>query len=196
VFVGTFTRDGVARILEGQYRAPSKIRKFLADFDASLDQSVTQDLHYEFRINLVPKTGPKTEADMSITFIREEDLTNEQREALTDVGRAGTVLIRERQRAVANADNLKPKAVVEAVQASIPFEFHMGHFVTAWRKLQVRPPHASPHPERTDERYCVYDAPHRDYVYTPAFVKKIVREIDSEERFETFLGSRPQLKLA
>jgi Protein of unknown function (DUF3644) len=196
VFVGTFTRDGVARILDAQHRAPSKIRKFLADFDASLDPSVTQDPHYEFRIHLVPKTGPKTEADMSITFVREEDLTDEQREALTDVGRAGTVLIRERQRAVANADNLKPKAVVEAVQASIPFDFHMGHFVTAWRKLQVRPARSSPHPERTDERYCIYDAPHCDYVYTPAFVKKIIREIDTEEKFEAFLGSKPQLKPA
>ncbi len=196
VFVGTFTRDGVAKILDAQRQAPSKIKKFLADFDASLDPSIAQDPRYEFRIHLVPKTGPKTEADMSVTFVREEDLTEEQRETLTDVGRGGTVLIREKQRAVANADNLKPKAVVEAVQASIPFEFHMGHFVAARRRLQARPPHGSPHPERTDEKYCVYDAPHRDYVYTPAFVKKIVGEADTEEKFEAFFGSKPQTKRA
>jgi hypothetical protein len=36
--------------------------------------------------------------------------------------------------------------------------------------LEVRPHRDSNHPERTDEKYCYYDALHRDYGYTAAYV--------------------------
>ncbi len=59
----------------------------------------------------------------------------------------------------------------------------MHDFVEAWRKLGVRPRSDSGHPERTDERYCFWDDVHRDYVYTQAFVQKLVRTIGRPDDF-------------
>ena len=71
------------------------------------------------------------------------------------------VIVREQQRDVSNRGWLKPKQVVKAVAAQIPFKFNMGHFVKAWKAEAVRPASRSPHPERTKEQYCRYDEPHR-----------------------------------
>jgi hypothetical protein len=122
----------------------------------------------------VPKTGPKSEADMSVRFVREEDLTDEQRTALANLEQ-GIVVIREKVRPVANANYLKPSECVRAIRELVPFEFNMYNFTEAWKKLDVRPRAGSKHPERTDEKYCVYDKPHDDYVYTEAFVKVTVQ---------------------
>jgi hypothetical protein len=81
-----------------------------------------------------------------------------------------------------------PSEVVPAIQTRVPFKFHMGHFVKAWKVLKCRPEVGAKHPERTDERYCVYDARHGDYLYTDAFVKRIVKEVKTAKGFLGLLG--------
>ncbi len=83
---------------------PKKARDFLARFEADLDPSIANDQRYEFRINLVPKLGPKTAAERALTFVRESDLKPEERAALATLGRTGSVIIREQTRPVASAD--------------------------------------------------------------------------------------------
>lgn len=157
LFIGTFTAQGAERLRKAKRSLPMDVRHLLAAAEDDVDTGVLEDLRYEFRVHLVPMTGPKTEADLSLTFVREEDLTDEERTVLTTLGRAGTVILRERQRAVANHGLMRPKAAVVAVQQQIPYRFTMGSFVRAWKTLKVRPETGSAHPERTDERYCVYD---------------------------------------
>jgi hypothetical protein len=62
----------------------------------------------------------------------------------------------------------------------------MSHFTKAWKVTGCRPPTGSKHPERTIEKYCVYDEPHRDYLYTAAYGEKLVREAKAPARFERF----------
>jgi hypothetical protein len=52
------------------------------------------------------------------------------------------------------------------------------------------------HSERTDEKYCIYDVNHRDYLYKQAFVETVVRETSTAEKFEGFVGRRPTPKPA
>jgi len=40
----------------------------------------------------------------------------------------------------------------------------------------------------------VSDEPHGDYVYTQAFVNKVVRETKTEARFKAFVGRTPTKK--
>jgi hypothetical protein len=58
--------------------------------------------------------------------------------------------------------------------------------------LKVRPETGSTQPERTDERYCVYDPAHKDYVYTEAFVRKLIRDLATPEGFQELLGWEPE----
>jgi hypothetical protein len=47
-------------------------------------------------------------------------------------------------------------------------------------------------PELTDDRYSVYDEPHDDYLYTDAWVKKLVKELADPATFKEVTGKAPQ----
>jgi hypothetical protein len=195
VFIGTFTRDGAARIAAAQQRLPKRTKHFLASFQAGLDPAIVDDQRYEFRVHLIPKTGPKTDADVALTFVRATDLSDDQRQALADIGKTGTVIVREQIRDVVNADKMKPSEAAKKVQDRIPFKFSVhSHFRRAWRALEVRPPGGDPNPERTRSEFCVYDRPHQDYLYTQAFVDKVATKISTDEGFRELLGLDPVLK--
>lgn len=46
-------------------------------------------------------------------------------------------------------------------------------------------------PERTDERYCRYDKPHGDYVYSPAYVQHLIKRLSTAEGFGALVGMEP-----
>ena len=195
LFLSAFTEDGVARMIAAQRSLPQRLRRLLADFDADLDDSVRHDQRYEFRVHLLPRTGPKSDADVSMAFVREETLSDEERKALVVLGKTGTVVVRERTRQVVNAGLLRPAEVARAVDARLPFRFGLySHFPPMWKALDARPPGGSDHPERTREEYCIYDSSHHDYLYTQAFVNKTVSMLDTEEKWKKTLGRDPEVK--
>lgn len=195
IFIATLTPDGARQLVRNQKDIPSKAREFIASFTADLDPSVRDDERFEFRIHLVPKTGPKTDADLAVTFVREEELTPSQRKAFEELGRQGGVVVRERVRPVANLGLMKPAAAAAAIEDRIPFRFRpSAEFPQAWKKLSCRPPANAADPKRTDDRYCVYDEPHGDYLYKQAFVDKVVRETATEGKFKRFIGRKPTAK--
>jgi len=195
IFVGTLTREGSIRLADAQSKLPSKTRKFLAEFEAGMNPSVMQDHRYEFRVRLIPKTGSKTDSDLALSFVRQDELSDEDRLALETLGRTGTVIVRERTRAVASDDLMKPTPTAAEVEARIPFEFRIQHVVRLWHKMGLRPPEGDPHPERTREEFCVYDRPHHDYLYTQAFVDHVVTRAATEADFRALTGLEPIRKL-
>jgi hypothetical protein len=46
----------------------------------------------------------------------------------------------------------------------------------------------------TDSKYCVYDAAHKDYLYTEAWVDKLAKNLADAQEFLTILGSVPVAK--
>jgi hypothetical protein len=195
VFIGTFTAEGARQLLATRKKAPRKISDFIASFTADLDPSVRDDQRFEFRVHLVPKTGPKTDADLAITFVRYDELTASQREALEALGRQGAVVVRDRLRPVSNLGLMKPAAAAAAIEERIPFRFRpSAEFPQAWKKLNCRPQGGAADPTRTDDRYCIYDEPHGDYLYKQAFVSKVVRDTNTEAKFKAFVGRKPTPK--
>ncbi len=194
VFVGAITAgrgDGAPR----RRKVPAPVDRLLAEVEAAVPESIAGDQRFELRIRLVPQLGPRGASDAAITFVREEDLTPEQREALATLGRTGTVIAHQELRAVASHGLMRPSAAAAAIEARIPFKFGASsEFPRAWRALGVRPPAGDAHPERTDERYCTYDEPHRDYLYTQGFVDKVVRNTDTVARYRQLIGREPRRK--
>jgi hypothetical protein len=72
---------------------------------------------------------------LAIQFTRYDDLTDEERDTVEQPGRKGHVIIRERLRNVAGADELSPKQVVAAVQARVPYRFTTDDFQRTWKTL-------------------------------------------------------------
>src|SRR5207248_2019329 len=100
IFVGEVTALGDARLQELRDSLPKSTRDFLARFESGLDPAIAQDQRYEFRITLVPKLGPKEAADRALSFVREADLSDDEKSMLRSLGKSGSVVVREQVRPV------------------------------------------------------------------------------------------------
>jgi hypothetical protein len=85
VFLTALTDGAVAALKEVHKRLPKRLTKYVSDYDESLTGDVRDDHRYEFRVYLVQQTGPKTDADASMRFVRYDDLTDEERAKLEQV---------------------------------------------------------------------------------------------------------------
>ena len=194
VFIGSFTDEGERTLRRLRSQLPASLRAFIAEYDAGLDEAITRDPRYDFRLRVLQELAPKDPDALAVQFTRYDDLTEEQRATIEAIGRKGYVVVREQKRQVVGHGLLKPTQAAKVIQDEIPFCFNTALFTAAWKKLRVRPPVGDPHPERTDEKYCLYDERHDDYGYTKAYMAKLVRECGTEAGFRSLLGTAPRDK--
>lgn len=156
--------------------ASKSVRDFVERFRGSLPVGTLNDMRYSFSVFLVPKVvNRQSAADAAVEFVRLDQKGPEELESLARLN----VLIREKHVPVANLNLLKPSEVVAAVRLRVPPEygFNLARHTDAWKAAGVRPASGSSKPDQTDSRYCVYDKAHRDYLYTVAWVDRLVREV-------------------
>ncbi|MER8266456.1 DUF3644 domain-containing protein [Streptomyces griseus] len=191
VFVQSLTPEGVDQQLDLRKKLPAKVRAYITRFEANLTDAVKESERYEYRVLLTPLKGSKSEADLAVTFLKAESLSDEERQDLTNRSRTGTVVITEKQRDIYLKDALAPSKARAAIAARIPFVFQQHHFTQMWKIHGVRPVAGDPSKERTDNRYCLYNAAHDNYVFTKAYVERCVKEIDTPDKFRAFFGKDP-----
>jgi hypothetical protein len=194
VFVGSFTDEGERALRRLRGSLPASLRTFVVEYHSGLSTETQNDRRFELRLRLINELAPKDPDALPLQFTKFHELTDEQKVAVEELGRKGMVVTRERLRSVKGHGLFKPTQVVAEVAAAIPFKLTTGHFLKAWKALRVRPNTCDPHPEITDERYCVYDTLHRDYGYTPAYVQKLIRDCSTEKGFRALLGTAPRDK--
>jgi hypothetical protein len=192
VFMSSLTPDAVKTLKKTHARLPKRLTTFIREFDVAQPEEVQSDWRYDFRVLLLPQTGPKTEADAVMRFLREDEMTSEQKEARDVV----QTITRTKQVGVQNKGKHKPGAVAKMVseQLGVVFNVH-GHHTRAWKHYKVRPEGGADRPALTDEKYCVWDEPHADYLYTDAWVRKLVKDLANPFAFKIVTGSAPK-KLA
>lgn len=177
-------------------KLPRRTRDLVTRFEAGLHASLLDDLRYDYRIRLVPIVGPKTSADMALSFVDLDALTDEERAIMIEAGRTGSVIVRDRHVDVVSKNKMLPGRVAELVQEQLAFEFTLhGHHTKMWQRLGVRPAPGAVKPHRTDARYCLYDEAVGIYVYTEAWVRRIVEEIGTIEKYRTFFGREPRMRV-
>ncbi|MFE6816127.1 DUF3644 domain-containing protein [Streptomyces sp. NPDC057677] len=191
VFVQSLTPEGVDEQLKIRSKLPAKVKSYITQFEVNLADSIKESERYEYRVLLTPLKGPKGDADLAVTFLRADSLTDEEREDLTARSRNGTVVIAEKQRDIYLKDALPPAKACAEVETRLPFVFQQHHFTQMWQRHGVRPTKADPSKERTDTRYCLYNAAHDNYVFTKAYVDRCVKEVDTSEKFLAFFGKSP-----
>jgi len=189
VFTSSLTPGALTALKRSHRQLPKKLTTFIRDYDAAMPEDVQGDWRYDFRVLLLPQTGPKTNVDAVVRFVREDEMTEEHRKALDVV----QTIVREKVVPVQNKGKYKPGKVAELVEKRLGVRFSASaHHARAWRHYGVRPDRRSTHPERTNERYCFWDEPHADYLYTDAWVKKLVKDLADAETFETVTGHAPE----
>lgn len=189
VFMSSLTPDAVATLKATHRKLPKRLTSFIREHDGALPEAVQGDWRYDFRVYLLPQTGPKTDSDVVMRFLREDEMTDTQREARDTV----QTIVRNKEVAVQNKGKHKAgdAAALVGTELGLIFTTHR-HHTPAWRHYKVRPPSGAARPALTESRYCVYDEPHRDYLYTDAWVRKLARDLRDPEMFETVTGHAPE----
>lgn len=186
MFVSSITDDAVAALKEVRKRVPSRVLEWLEDYDATLDAAVTSDQTFNFQVYLVPDKGPKTQADAAMTFVKMDELTDEQRKVMDQA----MTIIREKKVPVVNLENLRPKDVVGKVSDGLGKPFSINDHTNAWKHYKVRPATRSSKPEDTKQDFCLYDRTWQAYVYTTAWVEYLIRKLSDEREYEAVCGRK------
>jgi hypothetical protein len=114
VFMSSLTPDAVKALKATHRKLPKRISAFIREHDASLPSEVVEDWRYDFRVLLLPQTGPKTESDAVMRSVREDEMTDEQRRARDVV----QTIVRNKLVAVQNKGRHKPGTVARLVSKS------------------------------------------------------------------------------
>jgi len=196
VALSTFSREGVAALVKAQEELPKPLRDFFIEFRAGLTDEVLSDKQFEFRIEIIQKRTPKSEADLAVEFVRLDDLTEEERVAYEGLEKTGRVIIREKLTpAPDDRDWLSPKEVSAGVQGKLGWRFvASAEFPKAWQHFKVRPGTNAVGEARkkTIPEYCRFDKRYESYSYTREFVDLLVRECATPEAFEIVIGWPPR----
>lgn len=188
VFVGTFTTEGEQALLRLRDKLPSDLKKFIAEYHSGLPDGTAADSRFELRLRVVLEAAKRHSGAMSMQFSRWDDLTGEERAAVEAMGKRGQMVIREQSRPVVGDGLLRPREAELKVAAAVPYRFTSNHFLRAWQIKEIRPVNGDEHPERTDEKYCVYDSLSRSYGYTEAWVKHLIKQCSTDGGFLSATG--------
>lgn len=194
IFVGTFTPQGEQALRKFRGTLPADIRSFVVDYEAGLDDSVTSDSRYEFRLRAMVELAPRDPEAIAMQFTNYSDMTDEEREFAEKLGRRGQVIVRDRQQHVSGLGRYMPTKAAEEIQAAIPYVFNVYHFTEAWKRKKIRPLNGDPNPARTNSDFCEYDEPTNSYRYTKAWIQHLIKKCSTAEGFTAITGADPRLK--
>lgn len=161
------------------------VKEYVERFRAGLQSTTLNSTKYSFNVFLVPKVANRKElADAAVEFIKVDEASRQELERLEKLN----VLIREKHIPIANLDLHKPTQVVKAVQERLPLKFPVHAHTGAWKHFKARPASESDKPEATDSKYCIYDVAHGDYLYTYAWIEKLIRDLSDPREFTRITG--------
>ena len=161
----------------------------LATLDREWAADIEQSMEYSYRVFLLPKTGNHANSsDLAVEFINLNALDDEARQGIEQA----VTLLKTRETAVAHLGQMKSGDVASTVQSHLGFKFGTNHHTTCWKYFKVRPLHGATNPRNCDVRYCQYDVPHKDYIYTDGWVELLVSKLADPIKFAEILGKEPE----
>lgn len=180
--------DQATAIAALQKPLQKNVRDYIERFRTSLSADVLQDMRYSYRVFLIPKIANHAgQADIAVEFVKYDPSKPEEMQKYEQV----TALIKPVVSQVANAGCLKAgdvcrkvEPVVKAVCGKDKKFAASYHHARACQFYKVRPPAGDKHPEKTDTRFCHYDAAHRDYVFTKQWVTFLITEMKKPGQYD------------
>jgi hypothetical protein len=157
---------------------PEDLHKWVQAFRTSLEDTEIDSPEFSFRVLLIPelKNNPARDslAVQFVTYTPGQD---------SEMDRA-VALIKRSQLPVVNQGLMKPGEVVDHVQKRLAgsVKISMEVHTRCWKFFGVRPPRGDARPEVCLTKFCIYDATHKDYVYTAAWVDFLVLELSKSGR--------------
>ena len=140
------------------------VKKYIEKYRSELSQDVYDSQEYSIKILLIPKVSNNGRAELAVDFVNWNSLSEEDKESYSKV----TTIIKDKvvKQPVANVNMLKPKDVVKSIKEKTGCDIGVNNHTCLWKAFGVRPPNNSDSKFDTNAKYCVYDEPHEDYLYT------------------------------
>lgn len=193
IFVQSLKPAEYDYITEMRRGIPQGTLNYIANFMRGLPEETSSDERFSYRLLLTPVKGPKTEADMALTFVNVQELSKEDKLKVT--GKEGSVIITEKFRNVAHGDEMLPKAITKAVEERIRFSFSINDFTRLRKKWQIGPSKTGDKKGLPNsESYCLYSPAFKQFVYTPKLLDEIVTALATDEKYEQTMDKKPRLK--
>lgn len=154
------------------------IVSYVAQYKASLSDEVFQSQEYSIKLLQIPKVSNTRRSDLSVEFVRWDELSEEDREAFEKI----TAIIKDKRLKVEgiNVGKLKRDDVVNRVKDTLPNTKFTSHTHTCmFHVLSIRPPTRADDPFDTNTNYCHYDEAHGDYLYLDEWPEFIINLLQS-----------------
>lgn len=164
----------------------TELKQYINNFHVGLTDDIIENPAFAFRVWLIPKPAKEArKSDISIEYVQLDFENPDQIAALDN----SIVAIKQSIKLVSNTGLLKPKEVSEKVTKATGRTFTSStHHARAWRHFKVRPEAGSAEPHKTIGDFCVYDEPHKDYVYTSAWVGFLIKQMQKDDVCEAIYG--------
>ena len=168
------------------------VKQFIERYRHNLSPEIYSDLRYSFRVFLIPKVGNrKSSSDVAIEFIKYDPNNPKEMEQY------GKFIVAIKEKRVIN-DGFKAGEVAEkvynALKSNMPegWKFNASyHHVKCWKYYGIRPNKGDTNPEKTNEKYCYYDKPFRQYVYTQEWIDFLIEKLKDREEYKRIFGRYP-----
>ena len=144
------------------------IKKYIDKYRTDLPQAIYDSQEFSIKLLQIPKVSNTNRSDLSIEFVNWSELDEKDKENYRKV----TTIIKDKivKQKVANVNLLKPSHVISEIQRRTKVKISQNLHCMLWKAFSVRPSKDSDDKFNTNDKYCIYDEPHNDYLYTEEWV--------------------------
>lgn len=149
------------------------IKRYIDKYKTDLPQDVYDSQEYSIKLLQIPKVSNTNRSDLSVEYVNWNTLCEEDKEAYKKI----STIIKDKKivQNVSNNNMLKPSHVVEAVKTQVGIDMKTYHHTCLWKAFKIRPASDSKDKFETVDKYCVYDEPHDDYLYTMEWCSFVIK---------------------
>lgn len=151
------------------------IKEYIKTYRSKLPQPIFDSSEFSIKLFLVPKVSNNDRGALPIEFVKWSPSDSDKYDKLLTIIKDKVVKIK-----TANADMLKPKQVIDLVNQHTMAGLTIYDHSLLWKAFDIRPSGSDSWPNKTNEEFCIYDDPHKDYVYSLEWVKLLIYLINAE----------------
>lgn len=172
------------------------IKKYIDKYRTDLEQEVFDSQEYSIKLLQIPKISNTKRCELAVEFVNWDTLSTEDKENYEKV----STIIKDKLvvQQVSNANMLKPTDVIKKVKEQIPFNMTISDHTMLWKTFHVRPLQKSDAKFNTKQKYCLYDEPHKDYLYTDEWVDFICHLVNdcgfTKEKIHSLFGQQVSIE--
>ncbi|MGN8791795.1 DUF3644 domain-containing protein [Acidaminococcus fermentans] len=169
------------------------LKNYIDKYKIELNQEVYDSQEYSIKFLLIPKVSNTNRKDMAVEFVNWNTIDAVDRENYQKI----TAIIKDKivYKSASNINLLKPSNVIDEVNQKTGASLNMANHTCLWKAFGIRPERNSQDKFDTMEKYCLYDEPHDDYLYTNEWVNFIVNLIEKYKFNKDNIKERCETKL-